>query len=224
MNEFYVLQPVDGYFGTKWAYAETADPINLGPSDKCPVCARPVSLRQWLPPYRVKLSSSKPTKWGDFIWVGGTSLAVSIRVKVAYEKSGLSGIDSFTPVEFVKYGKNKSGNFPVIPPSYFIIRVPWGGAKQDDDASDVLRRHPHDITCQYCQQDSTSVRQGRIIIDVDSWHGDDIFRPRGAPVQYMVSQKFKDMVDACQFTNVWLIPGTKYGYDEKRWGLWYVLD
>lgn len=223
MKEFYVLKPRDGYFGTKWAYAESTDPKNTGDCDKCPICAGAVSLMKWLPPYQIKLSSSKTTKWGDFLWVDGTSLAVSTRVKTIYEERGLRGIDSFTPVEIVRYGKKKTGDFPLLPPSYFVIHVPWGGANQDDAASEVQRRYP-EIKCQYCKKDSTSVRQGRVIIDVDSWKGDDIFRPRGAPVQYMVSQKFKDMADTCQFTNVWLIPGLKYGYDEKRWGLWYVTD
>jgi hypothetical protein len=221
---FYVLEPVDGYFGTKWCYATKIEPVNLGPCDSCPMCGKPASLKRWLHPYRVKLSNAKPEKWGDFLWVGGTSLAVSARLKKKYEEHGLRGIESFEPIEVVRYGTRKTGDFPIPPPQYFLIYVPWGRASQDDQASGVTREHPEKITCQYCRVGVSGRKQPRIHIDPKSWSGDDIFRPRGAPVQEMVSQAFKDLVDIERFTNAWLIPAEKCGYDVNRKGLWYINE
>jgi len=100
MNNFFVLEPEEGVmFGRKWAYGEPLAPINSGDSEKCPVCGSPVSSRSWLPPHKIKLSSAKPEKWGDFIWGAGFSLLVSSRLMEIYEQEGLSGISNFsTPV------------------------------------------------------------------------------------------------------------------------------
>jgi hypothetical protein len=223
MNEFYVLEPVDNYFGTKWAYAEDVDPVNLGSVDRCPVCGDILSLKPWLPPYRAKLSSAKPEKWGDFLWVGGTSLAVSTRFRKIYEREGLRGVESFSgPIEVVRYGTRKTGDFPILPPEYFIIRVPWGGANQDDIASGVTRENPEVIKCLYCRTGWSRQKQPRIIIEDGSWDGSDIFRPRGTPIKYMVSEKFRGVCEKYQVTNVWLIPGMEFGYDEKYPGNWYI--
>jgi hypothetical protein len=224
MNEFYVLEPVDGFFGTKWAYADKTDPVNLGNCDRCPVCGGAVSLLQWLPPHQVKLSSAKPEKWGDLLWVGGTNVAVSARFKDAFASEGLRGICSFTPIEIVRYGTKKTGDFPVPPPQYLTIRVEWGGANQDDTASEVSHLSLEMIECSFCRKGGSGWKQERVVIEDGSWNGDDIFRPRGAPVTLMVSQRFKDVFERNGFQNAWFIPGSKYGFDEKHPHLWYINE
>ena len=102
--KFYVLEPEKGMlFGTKWAYADQVDPVVISEEAEhyCPVCGGPVGMLKWLPPYRVKLSSAKPEKWGDFVWGAGFLLLVSDRFKAVYEREGLTGITAFLPVEVV---------------------------------------------------------------------------------------------------------------------------
>lgn len=224
MSIFYVLEPIGGiFFGTLWSYAEKINPINLEDSDNCPVCGIAVSFKKWLPPYRVKLSSAKPEKWGDFLWVGGTSLAVSSHFKDIYKKNKLTGIEAFNgPLEIVRIGKRKSGDFDIPAPTYYLIKVHWGGANQDLTASNVTYVRSDNIKCSYCSIGGEGRKQDQIIIEEESWNKKDIFRPRGGLALYMVSQKFKDVVDIHHITNAWLIQADKYGFDSYRPGKFYV--
>lgn len=226
MNMFYVLKPEEGIrFGRKWAYAEALEPSIIGDSQKCPVCGGAVSLRKWLPPHRIKLSSAKPGKWGDFVWGAGFPLLVSSKFKEIYDREGLTGIAEFSvPVEIVRMGTLKSGQFPFPPPIYHLIHVLWGGANQDDVASGLSHENPEVIKCAFCRVGVTWRKQEKVILEEDSWNGSDIFKPRNAPVPFMVSRRFRELADSYDFKNIWLIPAEKYGYDERRPGLWYVND
>lgn len=226
MNMFYVLKPEEGImFGRKWAYADKVSPTIRGDSQQCPVCGGPVSGLRWLPPRHIKLSSAQPGKWGDFVWGAGFPLLVSSRFRSVYEQEGLSGIEEFSsPVEIVRMGTLKSGQFPILPPTYHLIHVPWGGANQDDVASGLTHERPQAIKCAFCREGVTWRKQERVIIEDGSWTGCDIFIPRNAPVPFMVSEHFKVVADTYDFKNIWLIPAEKYGFDEHRPGLWYVND
>jgi hypothetical protein len=226
MNKFFVLESEEGIrFGRKWSYAEPLTPINLGESENCPICSSPVSSKMWLPPHKIKISSAKPEKWGDFVWGAGFPLLVSCRFKEVYDKEGLSGISYFSsPVDVVRMGPLKSGQFSNPPPIYHLIHVPWGGANQDDTASGLKYEQPEKITCAYCRSGFSWQKQDRIVIEEGSWDGSDIFKPRNAPVQFMVSGRFKHIAEGCDFKNIWLIPAENYGFDVRRRGLWYVND
>ena len=142
-----------------------------------------------------------------------------------YRLEGLTGIDSFLgPIEFTRLGSRKAGDFSIAPPQYKVVRVPWGGANQDDVASLVTRKHPEKVLCPYCRVGVSGRWQEKVMIEEGSWDGTDIFRPRGAPVSYMVSKRFKDIVEEHQVTNAWLIPSHQYGFDEFRRGLFYVHE
>ena len=132
MNEFYILKPEEGIrFGRKWTYADLITPVNRGDCEYCPVCGGAVSGLRWLPPHRIKLSSAKQSKWGDFVWGAGFPLLVSSKFKEIYEREVLLGINEFShPVEVVWIGALKSSRFPTSLPIYHLIHVPWGGANQ----------------------------------------------------------------------------------------------
>lgn len=221
---FYVIEPEGGKrFGTNWAYGESSQLENIGESQKCPVCGGAVGMRRWLPPHRVKLSSANPKKWGDFVWGAGFLLMVSSKFKDIYEREQLSGIEEFSnPVEIVRVGKLKSGQFSTSPPLYHLIHVPWGGANQNDTASGLTHEKPKAIVCNYCRVGVSWRKQEGVIIEEGSWNGKDIFKPRNAPVPYMVSERFKHVAEDYQLSNIWMIPTDRFCYDERRWGLWYV--
>jgi hypothetical protein len=226
MNEFFVLEPDKGtLFGTTWAYADIIEPSNNGEYDRCPVCHRAVSPLRWLPPHRVKLSSAKPEKCGDFVWGAGFPLLVSSRFREIYETEELTGIGEFSePVEIVRMGTRKTGDFPVTPPNYYLVYVPWGGANQDDRASCLTHENPQEIKCPYCRVGVSWRKQDRIVIENGSWNGSDIFKARNTPTRFLVSERFKRVAEKYHFTNIWLIPSTNFGYDERRPGLWYVNE
>jgi len=223
--KFYVLKPAEGIrFGTKWAYADQVDPVVISEEAEhyCPVCGGPVGMLKWLPPYRVKLSSAKPEKWGDFVWGAGFLVIVSERFKELYERERLTGIKVFSPVEVVRVGKRKTGDLPPGLPVYHLIEIVWGGANQDDIASRVVwEKEP---TCSYCRIDGHLIKQAGIILEEGSWSGVDIFEARGASGVILVSERFKEVVERYGLKNAWFIPAEKFAWDERRPGLWYILD
>jgi len=226
MTKFYIVKPEEGIrFGTKWAYADMVEPIRTGDSQHCPICNSAVSSLKWLPPHRIRLSTAKPEKWGDFVWGAGFPLLVSANFKRIYEQEGLTGIQEFSePVEIVRMGARKSGVFPTTPPEYHLINVLWGGANQDDKASGLTHEHPEIIKCNFCRTGVTWRKQDQIVLEENSWDGSDIFKARNAPTSFMVSERFKIMVEKYELKNVRLIPADKFGYDERRTGLWFVHD
>jgi hypothetical protein len=226
MNRFYVLKPAGGIsFGTKWAYAELVQPVNRGQTEECPHCGGIVSGMEWLPPHKVKLSSAKPEKWGDFLWGAGFKLIVSARFKEIYDREDISGISRFyPPIEIVRTGKLKTGVFTAPLPEYRLVHFPWGGANQDDIASQTEFNKPGGITCQYHRGGVVVKKQKRIILEKGSWDGADIFIPRGSPVMAMVSEKFKLVAEEYELTNIWMIPAEKYGYDSSKIGNWYTSE
>lgn len=226
MTPFYVVEPEGGkIFGTKWAYAEPIGERKFADSQKCPVCGEPVSMMKWLPPYRIRLSNKNPKKWGDFVWGAFTPVLVSHRVNEIYQKESLKGIVEFSePFEIVQTGKMRNYEYIAEPPIYHRIEINWGGANQDDLASGLIHEFPEKIMCAYCRSGVSWRKQGKVIIEVGSWKGDDFFIPRNAPVSFMITEKFKHIIEDYQLTNIWAIPAEKYGYDERSHGLWYLSD
>jgi hypothetical protein len=222
MTNFYVLKPDGGIrFGTKWAYADQVDPVLRAEGNKCPVCGGPVGGRRWLPPHRVKLSSAKPEKWGDFVWGAGFELMVSARFKKAYDTEGLTGVFFHVPAEIVRVGRRKTGDIPPSLPTYHLVEVMWNGANLDDMASAIIRKS-QGTECKFCR--SAPISFERVVLDPTSWTGADIFQARGLYGDIVVTQRFKRTVENHEMRNVWLIPVQKYAYDEHRPGLWYVRE
>jgi hypothetical protein len=227
MNNFYVLKPEEGTrFGRKWAYGDVVDPANyIDSGERCPVCGDYVSSKRWAKPHRIKLSSAIPEKWGDFVWGAGFSLLISRRFKQIYENERLTGFNEISPpVEIVSMGKLKSHDHRETPPKYHHVDVPWGGANQDDLASELIHEMPEKIKCNYCRVGVSWRKQARIVIEDDTWNGTDIFKPRNTPTQFVVSDQFREIAEKYELKNLWLIPTEKFGYDERRSGLWYVHE
>jgi hypothetical protein len=223
--KFYVLECEGGLFGTKWAYFEQVDPVHIADEqwDRCPVCGEGVGMLKWLPPYRVELSSAKPEKWGDFVWGPSVLLMVSEWFKAIYEQEGLSGIEFFEPVEVVRVGTRKTGDLPPDLPRYYMVKVIWDGANQDDVASKVVFRETP--KCAYCRSGAGGrLRQEGIILEEGSWKGADLFQARGSPGVILVSERFKEVAERYRLKNAWLIPAEKFAWEEGRPGLWYILD
>lgn len=219
---FFVLKPDGGRFGKRWAYAEIEGPANRGECQRCPACGGAVSGLKWLPPHRIKLSSGKPEKWGDFLWGAGFPLLVSARFRQVYGAEGLSGIRSFDAAAEIVSAGRANGGLISRGPVYQLVDVPWGGANQDDTASELVFERPEKITCTYCRMQTAGRRQSSIAIDESSWNGSHIFKARGAPAAFIVTDRFKAAVEQHGLRNVLLIPAEDYAYDERRIPQWYV--
>ena len=225
MSAFYIFEPENGdLFGTKWAYGET---INAEFSDPqaCPKCGAYVSGGYWLPPLDIYLSSAKEDRWGDFIWGAGFTMVVSERFKRLYETEGLSGVTEFREVNIVKVGKRKTGDFTGLAlPRYYDFSILWGKASQDDKKSGLTHEKPEQIKCSYCRSGVSYRKQKGIFLEEGSWEGDDIFKPRNSPVDYMVTEKFRQVVLDHKLKNFWFIPAEKYVYDERHSPIYYMAE
>ena len=221
---FYVLKSEGGRFGTKWVYADVLEPHqtdDVGP--RCPVCGKTVGPLVWLPPHRIKLSSAKPEKWGDFLWGAGFDLMVSEHFKQIYEREGLRGIVRFwPPAEIVRMGTKKTGDLVPQPSTYFLMEVNWDGASEDEEASGIVVQYPAKPACSYCRQSGRGLlkRKG-IILEAGSWKGEDIFKARGES-DILVSERFKEVAERYKLKNVRLIPAEKYAYEHP--GRWYMKE
>lgn len=218
MEQFYVLIPEGGRFGTKWAYGEKVDPVNRGePDEYCPECGAPVTGLKWLPPYRIRLSSANPNKWGDFLWGVDFALMISGKLLKLYLKEYLSGIRAYTPpVEITRVGKFKHGYLPDNLPTYHLLDIPWDGANQDDESSELeWLGAPREYYCSYHARGKNIIRkQKRIIIEPGSWKGGDLFYVRGAPKVLLITERFERILWENNIKNVMITPAEVFSYSD----------
>jgi hypothetical protein len=67
-------------------------------------------------------------------------------------------------------------------------------------------------TCPECRS-AIIVRWQRVVIEEETWTGDDIFIARGLPGTYVVSERFKGVCDEHHIKNAVFVPAESYGHD-----------
>lgn len=86
------------YCKTDLPYTTAIEPT-YGDTMKCPVCGAPLTMRCWLPPWKVSITGSR---YPDYIpFFAGHGLVITQRVKDIYTENALTGISSFNPLEVV---------------------------------------------------------------------------------------------------------------------------
>lgn len=188
----------------------SADGTRYGDAPRCEQCKQYVSSRLWLPPYRINLET-----WSrDYADVGivGMDLVVSRHFKEVWEDSMLLGLSEFDPVEVVAIRRHKKAVGQ--PPPYFRAVVCRGSAAIDLDASGFEWDKPP--TCGECRLGTTLRCWRHVIIDQQSWAGEDVFIARGLPGEIIVSSIFKDLCDKNDIRINTLLPAEDYGYDYYR--------
>ncbi len=135
--DFYVIDKKR--FISKFAYADVAEPQNLGAPDYCTSCNTPISLKKWLPPYKVVFE--KPV-YGDFTYGSYTEMLVSERFMESYNETNLKWILAFYPVEICKVKRKKSKNSE--PPPYYKIDIIRTNTLIDQELSQFIREFDDD--------------------------------------------------------------------------------
>lgn len=209
--DFYVLQPDGQRFGKNWAYGEITRPANFGEAPYCPECnSRPIGMRKWLEPRKMRLSSSNQSKWGDVVWGDAFPFVVSERFRHSYSQSELTGIEEFLPpVEIVKAG-NKHSEMLNRLPKYYPIVIELLGANVSDAESGIVRKPQ---ACEYCRGDVLAIE--RVVVDESSWRGSDIFVARGLYGITLVTERFKTMSEQKALANIRLVPAIEFNYDYR---------
>jgi hypothetical protein len=209
MEELFVLRPVGGRFGRKFAYAEQVDPVLLGDSRDqgvCPCCGDGLGMLPWLPPHRIALSSSR---YPDFLWGGGFFLLVSQRFRELYETSDLAGITRFDPpAEVVRVGAKSPLELRTHPPTYFNVWYERSGGNLDDRQSRARRPK---VLCNCCRQDLTAIE--RVVLKPSTWAGYDLFAALGLPGHILVTERFRKNILEHTLCGAEMIPAGEYHFD-----------
>ncbi len=212
--QFYVIKDPkagsdeDRDFGADF---EKTDDANSDDAIRCPVCADILTLRQWLPPFEIEV-----TTYGRHYADLGfcvADLIVSERFVEVYRNAGLTGIDNFDPVRIVKLKhRRKKPAEPV--PQYFRAVVRRSQTTIDQIAS----RYEWDDCSKIkpCCLTGPLIRYQAQIVDMSTWDGLDIFMPRGGNNR-LFSKRLVDAFMENRLNGGIFIPAETYGYDSFPW-------
>ncbi len=211
-QRFLVLQ------GEMWGAHDTrfrdTKPVNLGDAPRCPQCGDPTGMLPRLPPFRGELELYGETL-GDFVEASGYDFLVSVRFSEAFRAEGLTGLLGFHPVEVLRVSRKGQGSKPSIVPHYCAVTACFGRGAVDEGRSRLRRAEP--VTCPECRNPGMESIHG-FLLEAGTWHGEDVFRPRGCQGSILVSERFAEFVKRHGFTNMKLIPTEEYVWDPLEKG------
>lgn len=184
----------------KFSYGEEVS-LKVGDYEKCIKCGSPISMREWLPPLKVRLSKSLI---GDFIFGTFSTFLVSKSFKLNYEKYNLSGINDFILVDCIQI----KGNRKKINRKYYYAKISISNIKIDEESSKIEREGK--IKCSECKNGSIIKSFKGLFFYNNTWKGNDIFIPMGLPGTIIVSDKFREFIDINGYTNIKLTPSQLY--------------
>ena len=189
-----------------------ADGTTRGDAPHCPKCAAAVGSKRWLPPMRVELETWGK-RFGELAFGTGNSVLVAERFKDAFQSSGLTGFFEFAPAEVVKLIARR-GKVPKPMRNYFVAIPGRSRAVVDDRASGIDYDRPW--TCDECRG-GLIMRLRRLVLEPNTWSGEDVFIARGLPGTIITSERFKEFCDRNAFSNCLLIEAERYHFDFYPW-------
>jgi hypothetical protein len=184
----------------------------LGEAPRCARCRDGIGMIPSVPPIRVEIETWGK-QFGDVAIGAGSEVLVSNRFKDAFLSSGLTGFPQFTPAQVVKVIA-RQGRVLTSMPNYFLAIPGRSRAVVDDRASGI--GYGRRWTCMECRIGYIK-RLRRIVLESNTWSGEDVFFPRGLPGTIMTSARFKQFCDQYAFTNCLLIPAERYHFDFFPW-------
>lgn len=188
----------------KWCDAWAVDRKN-GDYMRCPLCGRPVSMRKWEKPRKMRLSNTRyPDRLSSWLM---EPLVVSEQFMNAYQQESLSGILSFSKIDVVKAAHRKAAS--VAPPDYYLADLCYSRTVRIDLERTIVHGQKYDWSCELCNPfGSTCDRLDRLDLNTEQWDGTDIFLVYA--VGTVCSQKFYDFINTNQFTNFNFVPVSEY--------------
>ncbi len=213
MNFFTIEQPKPGSPEDRNGRTDSLpeEGFNVGECSRCPVCNRPISMLKWLPPYRVELQSWGK-HYGDIAEIGD-NLVFSGRFLQAFTRSELKGLLCVEPVDVIKIVHRRGK--PMEPlPHYFKAGVARSATTVDQQQSGYVWEDKTSV-CPECLFGKLK-RYKAIIVNEETWTGEDIFFPRGGHVP-IVSERFKQVFAENGLFGAVFIPVEEAGYDSCPW-------
>lgn len=204
---FFVLQKcihADPMAGTEFTAADTA---NIGDAPCCPVCGQFVGMLPLTPPVRVNIEGWG-REWGDVCFGSGTQLLFSDRARQIFLNAGSVSREQFSVAEVVRIQSHRS--MPK-PPTYWLTSIPASKAAIDTAASGLARENGP--ICSVCRLGGTIKKVSRIVLEPDTWQGEDIFIARGLPGTILVSERFERLCLDEGLLNCLPIPAEDFNFD-----------
>lgn len=206
-REIYDLRPeqdTNAQYRGEWCEAWAIDRVN-GNAKRCPLCGRPVFMRRWEAPRKMRLTNTHyPDRLTDWLI---EPLVVSDRFMNAFQEEKLTGILSFSEIEVVNFTSQKRKKKPA--PRYFWTELCYSESVRVDVQKTVLYGQKYDWSCALCNPfGSTCDKIERMVLDTERWDGTDVFQVYS--VGTVCSQRFFDFVADGGFTNFNLVPISAY--------------
>jgi hypothetical protein len=207
--DFYVLS-IGSFTQYKFAWAEVVDQNLSKEPQICPVCHRAISMLRWLPPHTVWLKQARTI--GDLMMcIGGSDFVASERFRDALSADRLVGIERTYPITVVKVGSRGHAP-PAGLVQIFGFDVRHTTCRVDYDASGATwMEEPAFNVCPCCGPGGGGAggyvkALSRIVLERDTWSGEDIFIPINLSGTILLSHKAAELIRNHKFTNVVTIP------------------
>ncbi|HLL53325.1 MAG TPA: hypothetical protein VK447_07260 [Myxococcaceae bacterium] len=185
------------------------EPVNRGPGLHCPQCGNGIGMLTWEPPYRAELELYGKA-YGDLVDGPGSGLLVTERFANDFRAEGLTGLSGFHPVEVVRVRRKRPGPKAGLPPRYLYVTVGHGQPAADMERSRIKGSRP--MGCTWCRYVGTDAIDG-IVLEAGTWHGEDVFEPRGLWGTTVVSERFMRFAERHAMSHMSFVPIEKYVYD-----------
>lgn len=193
--EFYILKR--RITGKEYASADAIGDVEYRKGNVCPSCGRTLSGGILTGPKVYKLTTGKV---GDFI-TDGMVMLVSARARDVFEKNKMLGFSvDKTPVEIRK--KKLDQEYFYVIPNGVCVRL-------DESASGISIKKL--VGCDICRS-MVLHSIDRVVIDQESWAGDDIFECGSLCGEVIVTSRFAELTRKHGLTNFDLIPADEYRF------------
>jgi hypothetical protein len=191
-EKFYILGR-DITIPAKFAQSEhSSDNFKVGDADRCPVCNGAVSMLKLRAPIEIKFSNSF---LGDFVYGEISPFIVSEDVLNAFAKTRLIGIEEFIPV-VIANGKLKGKQ---VHTGYYLPQIARSEARIDEVGSQMVRSGKP--ICFECRRGTIIDSFERLVLQPNTWSGEDIFYAKWLSGEVFISQAFVEFLKANKFTN-----------------------
>lgn len=210
-DDFYVFEPPldSDAIVTEGSWLEGRTQIDC---PYCPKCGAIFGMLRTRPPLLMELRN-EGRGFADIVWMPGYSILFSQRVFDAIEEAGYTRTLDVIGHAVVLKVKNRKRSFSGEPPLYFSCEANSGPAI-DLIASGMVRTEP--IKCRYCLKGGVICTMKRLVVDMATWGGEDIFRPRGLLGTVVVTRRFAVLLRELKATGFTLLPALHFSIDYSR--------
>ncbi len=186
---------------------------------RCPLCNNCVSAGYWMPPREVVLTKRKVP---DFLYCysGNAPFVISERALNVIRNAGLKGITHAEEIELTRFQRKSKTEVEI--PKYFYIELKRSRITVNHEKSVIqYGKSSRTHTCPLCRQvPATFDFFRRLAFNVDAYEGYDIFHIYELGDLALVSQRFVDVCQKNNLTNLHITPTEQYG----QWAAAYFLD